>query len=207
MNGGGRITIGKFDFGKMPYPGMRTVKTALAVTVVMVLYRLVLGPEQWASSAIMACIVAVICLQDTVNKTLTQGAARVVGTLIGGGTAALILLTSVRDHNFAVFVIVSGICLIFVIHICTLLNQHDSVSISCVVFLNIILNTSGAEPTHLVVVNVINTLVGISAAYSVNKFVYAPNQGELYKQHMLHALSKIEAKAADNGEPTEQKES
>jgi len=204
---GGHITVGKFDTSKMSYPGMRTIKTAIAVIVVMVLYRLILGPEYWANGAIMACIVAVICLQDTVNKTLTQGVARVVGTLIGGGIAALILLTSVRYYNFVVFVLVSGICLILVIHICTLLNQYDSVSISCVVFLNIILNTSGAEPSHLVISNVINTLVGITAAYSVNKFVYAPNRDELYKQHMLYVLSKRETKAACEGEPDEQKES
>lgn len=168
------MPIGKIDVSKIPCPGMRTVKTALTVTLLMVLYRLVLGPELWIYSVPMACVAAVICLQDSVGKTLQEGTARVIGTFIGGGSAVLVLLTGVRDHDFAVFAVVSGICLIFIIHICNLLNQHSSIPISCIVFMNVIFNTSGVEPMLLAFHSIANTLVGIAAAYGVNKFIYAP---------------------------------
>lgn len=168
------MPTGKINFSKISYPGMRTVKTALTVTLLMALYRLVLGPEYWIYSVPMACVAAVICLQDSVGKTLQEGAARVVGTFIGGGSAVLILMTGVRDYEFAVFVIVSGLCLILIIHLCNLMNQHNCIPISCIVFMNVVLNTSGVEPMFLAFNSIVNTLVGIAAAYGVNKFVYAP---------------------------------
>jgi len=205
---GDYVPTGKIDFSKMPYPGMRTVKTALTVTLVMVLYRLVLGPENWIYGAPMACIAAIICLQDTVGKTLQEGASRVVGTFIGGGSAILVLTAGVRDYNFALFAIASGLCLIVIIHVFNILNQHNSIAIGCVVFLNVVINVSGAEPRMLAFSSIVNTLVGIAAAYSVNKFVYAPTSvSEPCKQRILRVRLKKKPGKTDKAKPDIQRES
>ena len=165
----------RIDFSKAPYPGMRTLKTAIAVVLVMILYRVTMGAELWKSGAILASIVAIICLQDSVDKTLKEGAARILGTLLGGAGGAVILATGIRDYNFAVFVIAAGVCIVAIIYICNLLDKNSSVPISCVVFMMVVLNTSGVSPVFHAFGNVIDTLVGIAVAYGINKFVYAPN--------------------------------
>jgi len=202
------MPTGKIDLSKMSYPGMRTAKTALTVTLVMVLYRLVLGPDDWVFGAPMACIAAVICLQDTVGKTLEEGTARVVGTFIGGGSAVLVLMAGLRDHNFALFAIASGLCLIVIIHVFNILNQHNSIAIGCVVFLNVVINASGVEPRLLALSSIVNTLVGIAAAYSVNKFVYAPDsRGAQHEQPMFRVRLKKKSDKVNSTEPDTQRES
>ena len=176
------MNFGKIDLGKIPRPGMRTVKTAIAVVLVMTFSRAVLGAEYWMNNAVLACIVAVICLQDTVDKTLKEGAARFLGTLMGGAAGAAILYTGIRDHSFAAFAAASGVCIIAVIYACNLLNRSTSVAISCVVFLKIALGISEAPPALQALESAIQTLVGITAAYGVNKFVYAPDPHRVHKQ-------------------------
>ena len=48
--------------------GLRNIKTALAVTVCMIIFQF-LGRE----NAFYACIAAVICMKDTVSSSFTMG--------------------------------------------------------------------------------------------------------------------------------------
>lgn len=189
----------------MPYPGMRTVKTAIAVVFVMSFYRMTMGAEFWMNGAILASIVAIICLQESVDKTLKEGAARILGTFLGGVAGAAMVATGLRDHHFVLFIIAAGICIVAVIYICNLMDKNSSVPISCVVFMMVVLNTSGVSPVFHAFVNVIDTMVGIGVAYGVNKLVYAPNPRRvLYKQRAASAQA---GQMLENSEDEQQKES
>ncbi|MDR2296037.1 MAG: aromatic acid exporter family protein, partial [Clostridiales Family XIII bacterium] len=64
--------------------GMRTVKTALSVLICMLLYRLA-APFGYTTNfdAFLACTAAVICMQDSVEKSLKSGRNRLAGTGVG----------------------------------------------------------------------------------------------------------------------------
>ena len=75
---------------RFPLPGMRTIKTAVAVMISLVIFL----PMEALSTAegtnfidqlgpFYACIAAIVCMQSSVGATWKQGVSRLLGTLIG----------------------------------------------------------------------------------------------------------------------------
>lgn len=65
--------------------GMRNIKTALSVFICLCFEAI----NQ--DKALFACMAAVMCVQNTIEDSMKIGISRIIGTIIGGLSGALIL--------------------------------------------------------------------------------------------------------------------
>lgn len=157
--------------------GLRTIKTVLAVFVCL-LIKMIFNRQ----SVLFAAIAAVICMQQTPQKSLSTGIRRFIGTVIGALFGFLILeivpfIPSYYEFSY-VFIIPVGMLL--AMYFCILFNQRTSISICCVVFLSIVTNFgrdiqgTGAY----VLTRIIDTTIGIVVATLINKYFFPYQQDE-----------------------------
>ena len=78
-------------------PGMRNIKTAVAVVICFLLFLPFWSQASPAGEGMQigpfyACITAVICMQSSVEQSVRQGVSRVIGTLMGGALGLLVLV-------------------------------------------------------------------------------------------------------------------
>lgn len=138
-----------------PKIGLRNIKTALAVLVCLCLFELL------GRNPLYACIAAIVSMQPTVENSIREGANRLIGTAIGGFMGILFLLTKLVYYNIWVYIFLTAIGIVFVIYLNLLLDKPGSVSISCVVFLVILINAEMIE----------NNTVPYSLEYAVNRII------------------------------------
>jgi len=157
---------------EIPRIGMRNIKTSLSVFACLFLFQIINR-----ENSIYACVAAVICMQNTIVDSLEKGISRIIGTIVGGITGALILfvgtdLFSVRE-DMMMFIIPLGI--VILIKICVAIGMKQAVVISCVVYLSILISKNRDGGYILYTVNrVIDTSVGIIIALLINKYVMMP---------------------------------
>ncbi|MGG7079110.1 FUSC family protein [Clostridium sardiniense] len=154
--------------------GLRNIKTALAVTVCMVIFQLI-GRE----NAFYACIAAVICMKDTVSSSFTMGKNRLIGTIIGGVFGILIIFIMIKLpflYNYNAFV--TGFGIVGVIYTCNLFNKPGSVTIACIVLIGIMINYSGPQSYAYAIGRSIDTAIGIIVAILINKYFNPPEEKE-----------------------------
>ncbi len=165
---------------KMKRIGMRNFKTALSVFLCLLFYEFINR-----DNAVLACIAAVICVQNTFEDSMQTGRARVIGTIIGGFTGALVLyiVNTYFNDNILVFVIPLGIILL--IQICVTINMKKAVVICCVVYLIVVISKNHEDGYVLYTVHrVLDTSIGIVIALLVNKYVKVPEKIKLmFKKH------------------------
>lgn len=158
----------------IPKPGLRNIKTAIAVLLCVFLFELIGRPNP-----LIACSTTIICMKDTVFNSYKSGVDRLVGTLIGGVVGFVFLL--IRQH-FALLpteALLVGIGIVLVIYLCTLLKKSDSTAvIACIVFLAIVIGVSDM-PAYLYAINrMVDTFVGIVVALLVNINIYPMEETE-----------------------------
>jgi len=159
---------------EIPRIGMRNIKTSLSVFVCLFLFQIV-----DRENSVYACVAAVICMQNTVVDSLKKGISRIIGTIVGGVTGAMVLfvstdLFSVRE-NMMLFIIPLGI--VILIEICVAIDMKQAVVISCVVYLSILISENRDGGYVLYTVNrIIDTSVGIIIALLINKYVVMPDK-------------------------------
>lgn len=152
--------------------GLRNIKTALAVTVCMIIFHLI-GRE----NAFYACIAAVICMKDTVSSSFTMGKNRLIGTILGGILGIVIIFIMIKlpflyDYN----AFVTGVGIVGVIYACNLFNKPGSVTIACIVLIGIMINYSGPQSYAYAVGRSIDTAIGIIVAILINKYFNPPEE-------------------------------
>ena len=152
--------------------GMRNVKTAISVFLCMI----ILNAFQ-NTSPFFACIAAVITMQGTVHSSFTSGKSRMVGTIIGA-TLGLILALINPSNIF-----LTSIGIIFVIYFLCTLDEKDSISIACVVFLAIMINVNQHSALTYSFKRVIETFMGISIAVLVNYLISPPKYLDKLQKH------------------------
>ena len=153
-----------------PRIGMRNIKTSASVFLCILIFELF-----DRDNAIMACIAAVICMQNTVVDSFKKGRERVIGTVIGGIAGALVLsITSTFGHeNILIFIIPIGIMIL--IEICVTLELKNSVVICCVVYLVLLTSQHHNGGYILYTINrILDTTSGIVIALLVNKYMNIP---------------------------------
>ena len=161
---------------KIPHPGLRNIKTALAATICVVGYTLIGRPEGLP----LACIAIFICMQDSVDKTWKVGKDRAIGTLLGGILASLVGLIRILDQHLAVIAAAAFIGIVLYIFACTLLKLTGSVVIGLSTYIIIIFGAQAqvdAEyiaPLWLAFDRTLDTMVGIALGVTVNAFVFRP---------------------------------
>ncbi|SHK06312.1 Aromatic acid exporter family member 1 [Clostridium cavendishii DSM 21758] len=160
-------------FKKLPKVGMRNIKTALAVLTCILLLKLI-----GFSYPFYACIAAVICMQDTVKNSYTAGKNRMIGTIIGGMFG--MLLAYLEEYLNIGFLnpLIVFLGIISLIYIGTALKRHSSISISCIVFLAIMVNLRDTTPFVYSINRMFETFVGIIVAIIINKLIVPQDEPE-----------------------------
>ncbi len=152
--------------------GMRNIKTALSVFICLLFFEAINR-----DNALFACIAAVICVQNTIVDSVKIGISRIIGTMLGGLSAALVLfiVNAYFDEKVLIFIIPLGI--IILIQICVSINMKQAVAICCVVYMVVVISKNHEDGYMYYTINrVLDTSLGIIIALFVNKYVEVPKK-------------------------------
>lgn len=163
------------DFTDRLTPGMRTIKTAISIIICILIYYL--GQRMGIadnSDTFLACISAVICMRDSIEKSVKTGRDRLFGTAIGAGLGLLYSLINLTHQYIIVDSLLIGIGIILLIVLCNVLKLEDSVVIGCMVFLVIVMQVPESGILEHAIRRFIDTAVGIVVSVGVNHFILKP---------------------------------
>lgn len=153
-------------------PGMRIIKTAIAVYLCFLVSLLT------KMSPIYSSIAAIICMQTSPEDGFKVGKFRMIGTLIGGvfgfiGILVMDLLkVNIASHSHY---FILSLLLIPLIYINVMFEFKDAATISCVVFLSITISHSeDSALIWFVLGRVVNTLIGVIISVAVNGVIRPP---------------------------------
>lgn len=147
--------------------GLRTIKTAISVSICLLIYTILL-PNSQLFGPFYACIAAVISLQPTTEKTKLIAKNRVVGTVIGGLYSALLYsLYIIIDIQLLSFIFVF-IGIIVTIITCNKFGYTSGISTGCIVLIGAFTLDYPTSPLLHALVRTIDTSVGVVIAYYIN---------------------------------------
>lgn len=178
--------------------GMRNVKTAVAVALCMLIYEAVYrvigtrGIVTQYSIPLYAGTAAIICMQNTLQQTLSDGISRIVGTLYGGTLGLLVLFINGYIH-LSLKIAVIGLAISLSICLCNLTGQQNACAISCVVLLAMVVNKEDSPQYIHALYRLIETIAGIIIAGLVNRFFFVPGWLKSIKMLIIkrnHRLTK-----------------
>ncbi len=154
---------------KIKFPGMRVVKTVLAVYICFLISFLK------KSLPFYSVIAAILCMQNDSKNSWEVGKNRIIGTLIGGiyGFLAIVLIKflNIELFNYLHYLVLS-LFLIPIIYSNVYLKVPNSTYISCVVFMSITVSHGGdIAPMYFALNRVIDTLIGIGVSLIINKTI------------------------------------
>ena len=156
--------------------GGRAIKTALSVSL-CIFISFVFGRED----AFFASIAAMICMQQTYDKTFKVGLNRFIGTLLGGiiGYAVLEIICLFPYYSNLLDMFIAPLCILVMIYICNTTNRKESIIIGCIVLVSIVASPEKKPNDSLlyVVNRVIDTTIGIIVAMAIN-FFGLPNKNK-----------------------------
>ncbi len=157
------------------WPGMRTIKTMVSVAICFLLFLPFWGLEVQSREGPLnqigpfyACIAAIVCMQDSVEKTVQQGRARLIGTGVGGVIGILILWLAGEHSAPLWFGFLLSVGVMLTIWLCDLMNQPAACSIGGVVCCCVLLSKSGPERYFYTIARIVQTAVGIVIGVGVN---------------------------------------
>lgn len=146
-------------------PGMRTLKTALAVFICIGIWRI------WNDAMpFFACIAAVITMQNSIESSVMIGLDRFIGTLVGAFIGGLLIWTLPIN----LFTLSLGI--VIVIHLTTVIKKGGSAAIASIVFLAITINVGDKSINNYILLRVIETTLGIGVAVLINTIIKPPKK-------------------------------
>ena len=153
----------------LPHIGSRNLKTALAVFICLL----------FLNQSLMASIAAIICMQSTIEDSVSIGFNRLFGTLIGGllGIIIIYLVSVFKLQDYIIFIAAGSVSLI--IYICTIINKPAACVISSIVILGIVIEPSVDNQIPYAIARTIETSLGIIIAVLINRFINPPNKGNL----------------------------
>lgn len=146
---------------KLKKLGKRTVKTGIAVTITLVLSKL-LNLE----SPFFASIAVIIAMQSSIHETFKSGKNRMYATIIGAVIA--IIFSILLPEN----PILIGLGVIIIIYICNTLGLTASLQLASMVFLSIILNYREGSRLAYAFNRTLDTFIGLIIGTSVNYFLF-----------------------------------
>ena len=155
--------------------GMRTIKTAIAVAVCILVLGLV-GVKQ----PFFACMTAVFTMQGNVATSFRAGLDRFLGTIAGaitGTTFATFCAFLPMDHLLIKSLVIPFGAML-VIHVLNLLHWKDSVFVACIVYFALMMKVDQVSVPMYAVSRTLLTGFGAIVALLVNRFVYPPEKVE-----------------------------
>lgn len=155
---------------KLPHMGLRIVKTAIAVFLVLMIYYFL----PWTRTPFYAAIAAVLCTQPMIENTLTAAKNRIFGTFIGAFWGAVYILIEYYLLKGSSLLLIYGLVsagILLVLYTTVLLKNTSASFFTSVVFLSITIITRGdIGPFEFVFYRVLDTLIGIGVAFFITWF-------------------------------------
>ncbi|MFL0246304.1 FUSC family protein [Candidatus Clostridium stratigraminis] len=151
---------------KLRAPGMRTIKTSLAVAICLIISKLLDLYYPY-----YAAISAILCIRSTVTDSFNAAKSRALGTIIGS------LL-----GTFCVFIFpynpwISGIGVLALIYFLKTINFEDAFIVALIVFLAIFMPNHGSSISYSLH-RTTDTLIGILIALFLNLLLSPPEYAE-----------------------------
>ena len=147
--------------------GMRNIKTALAVTISIIIANLMK-----LQSPFYTAIAAIISMQSSVKASFKAGRNRMYGTILGAAIGYIFAL--IYPGN----AFLCGAGIIIIIYLCNTFKWNQSASIACIVFLAIMINLNGKDPLLYSIYRTVDTFIGIIIAVLINYFIVPPKKHE-----------------------------
>ena len=153
---------------KIKRPGLRIIKTVIAVFLSMLISEL--RPGQ--GLPINSSIAAIISMQTNLVDTKDIGINRVIGTILGGliGLAYLILVPNFKKPYILDYLLMSLIVGL-IIWIMAHLKRYNALTIMAIVFLSITLdhvNQTTKLPLTFAFNRTLDTLIGVVISIAIN---------------------------------------
>ncbi len=170
--------------------GLRTVKTAFATALALLVARLLN-----LNSPIMAGLSAIITMRSSIFDSSKQSVNRMLATILG------VIIASVFQyfHIGGFFPTMFGIILL--INICNIMNWKDAISLSSMVFI-IVISHSPSYPNYMTyweygINRILDTTVGLTIGFLVNYIILPPNREEFILKTYQKSLYDIETSLKD----------
>lgn len=191
---------------KLPYPGFRNIKTGIAILICLILYI----PVNRDGVA-FATIAILICMQDSVEKSISEGFNRVIGTVLGGSFGIIFIYFDLIKLHSIIYFTLCSLGVVLYIYICNLINIRKSINIGCVVYLMIVIGPVEDSPLLYSIYRTIDTIVGIIIAVVVNRHLFRPKPerfelsllGKSYLRYDLKKLYQCNSSVWSGGTSTE----
>lgn len=166
---------------KIEKVGLRTLKTALAVSLTIFLSQILN-----LRSPFFAGIAAITAMQSSVSESFSTGKDRMFSTILGGIIALLFSLVAPENPFFI------GLGIIIIIYLCNIFGWKQSVQLSGMVFLSIILNYEEGSRVDYAFYRTVDTLFGLIIGTLINYFVLPPNLEDKMVEsvHKMYDLTK-----------------
>lgn len=161
--------------------GMRSIKTGIAVLACLFIYT-----YTPLNDPVLAVIVAIASIQNSIDDSVTFGKNRIIGTILG--TILGIAYKQIAQHNL--FFIAIGV--IILITLLNKLNQSKSILIAMAVFVSIITGAVSGNSIIYGLNKFINTMLGITVGFLINYFIKPPNQIENFKSYVIETVYEAE---------------
>ena len=154
-----------FHFGRFRL-GLRTIKTAIAILVILVFTHLF---HRGQSAAMVAGISAIIAVRDSYLATLKASKARFIGSALGGTLAIVYYFFYLLSHqNFAVQIVLMPLFVLVNIVIMDGFNLHPGLVGANATLLIIGLTIPENAYVTYAVNRVLDTFFGVAVATLVN---------------------------------------
>ena len=191
---------------KVPGIGMRIIKSALAVSLCMVINTI----RGEGSMVFYSQLAALWCIQMYRSNTLSNALQRMIGTVVGALYGLIYILVYPRlvmGGNYSILfnIIFIFIGVVLVIYSTVLINKKQASYFSCVVFLSIVINHIGdINPYSFVWNRFLDTMIGIIIGLVLNnmRICFRPDRETLFvsgvddilvdKNNKVSAFSRVE---------------
>ena len=153
--------------------GMRTIKTAIAVMLCILLFRFLNRGQP-----LIAALSAVFSLRQDLTTTLSFGKSRVLGNSIGGATAIIYFFMKQYFHNdFLIELLVLPALVAYIIVLSDGINNNSGIISGIATMLLITLSVPQGESFIFALDRVLDTFIGTLIAIFIN-FVLRPPEKE-----------------------------
>ena len=140
--------------------GLRTFKTALAVTIALLITRLINS-----YSPIFAGLGAIVAMTRTMREAIDAAKTQFVGVILGGIVGVLLLLISPSPP-----VLLVGAGVLAVLCLCALFKLYYAMSLAAIIVLSVCVSTTGNEIVDLAY-RLVDTAIGLSVGLGVNMLI------------------------------------
>lgn len=151
------------------FPGLRIIKTSLAVFLVLILYLLL--PE--TSNATTAAIAAIIAMRSSIKDSYVASFIRLQSTFVGAVFGLIILMlkeVSNLEYNSLVYNLLLSFFVLLVIWISVSFLRSDGAVLGSIVLLAIAIGPIlDMSPFQAAITRFLDTLIGVGIALLVNR--------------------------------------